>query len=249
MKITVCMAAYNGDKYIQLQILSILEQLRDEDELIVIDDCSSDNTTKIIESIKDSRVKLIKNEINIGVIKSFEKALNNVTGNLVFLSDQDDIWLAGKVQNFLEVFQTYPDITLVLSDAQIIDDNGQIIGDSYFQQRGKFVEDPLSNFIKSKHHGCTLAFRQEMLNFFLPFPTDIPMHDIWIGIVNGIYGKAFYIDEPLIQHRRHSNNTGRGAFAHAGILQMITWRFALAKNIVNLLLKQKTIKNLNKAQK
>jgi glycosyltransferase involved in cell wall biosynthesis len=180
---------------------------------------------------------VIRSSINTGVVKTFERAINNATGDIIFLSDQDDVWLPNKVEKILEVFQEYPDITLVLSDAQIIDSEGQITADSFFKIRGKFVADPLSNFIKSKYHGCTLAFRREMLEVFLPFPADIPMHDIWIGIVNGIYGKAFYIDEPLIQHRRHSSNTGRGMFNHAGIIKMLKWRFALAKNILALLLK------------
>jgi glycosyltransferase involved in cell wall biosynthesis len=237
MKISVCLASYNGSKYINKQIESILYQLRETDELVIVDDNSSDETVKIIEDFKDPRIKLINNVFNLGVVKNFERAINNATGDIIFLSDQDDVWLPNKVEKILEVFQKYPDITLVLSDAQIIDSEGQITATSFFKIRGKFVADPLSNFIKSKYHGCTLAFRREMLEVFLPFPADTPMHDIWIGIVNGIYGKAFYIDEPLIQHRRHSSNTGRGMFNHAGIIKMLKWRFALAKNILALLLK------------
>lgn len=237
MKISVCMATYNGDKYIKSQLESILAQLNDNDEVVIVDDVSTDKTSLIVKDIKDSRIVLLRNNVNQGVIKTFEKAMDNASGEIIFLSDQDDIWLPGKVQKFLEAFQAYPDVTLVLSDAQIIDEIGQITAESFFKIRGKFVDYPLSNFIKSKHHGCTLAFKKEMLKFFLPFPSDTPMHDIWIGIVNGIYGKAFYIDEPLIQHRRHSNNTGRGLTKNAGMWQMLKWRFALAKNILNLVLK------------
>ncbi|BAZ84814.1 glycosyltransferase family 2 protein [Dolichospermum compactum] len=242
MKISVCMATYNGCKYVNDQISSILVQLRADDELIIVDDKSTDITLQIIDTFNDSRIKIFKNEVNLGVTKNFEKAINNATGNLIFLSDQDDVWLPNKVEKILEVFQKYPDITLVLSDAQIIDSEGQVTANSFFKLRGKFVADPLSNFIKNKYHGCTLAFRREMLEVFLPFPDDISMHDIWIGIVNGIYGKAFYIDEPLIQHRRHNSNTSVGIFSNLVILQMLKWRFALAKNIVNLLLKHRNRK-------
>ncbi|MDM3862255.1 MAG: glycosyltransferase family 2 protein [Aphanizomenon gracile PMC644.10] len=237
MKISVCLAAYNGSQYIDNQISSILSQLRETDELVIIDDDSTDETFKIIGNFKDPRIKLIKNVLNLGVVKTFERAINHATGDIIFLSDQDDVWLPNKVEKILEVFQKYPDITLVLSDAQIIDSEGQITADSFFKLRGKFVADPLSNFIKSKYHGCTLAFKREMLEVFLPFPADIPMHDIWIGIVNGIYGKAFYIDEPLMRHRRHNSNTGIGIFSNFVILQILKWRFALAKNILTLLLK------------
>ncbi len=238
MKKSVCLATYNGSKYIEIQIISILKQLNQGDEIIIVDDASTDETLALINNFRDSRIRLIKNQINIGVVKTFEKALSNATGDIIFLSDQDDIWLPEKVQKFVKIFKTYPDITLVLSDAQIIDSHGQITADSFFKLRGKFVANPISNLIKSKHHGCTLAFRKEMTKFFLPFPADTPMHDIWIGIMNGIYGKAFYIDEPLIQHRRHDTNTGRGVSKHSGILQMIKWRFILAKNVAIFMFKQ-----------
>jgi len=153
------------------------------------------------------------------------------------LSDQDDVWLPGKVDKFLSIFKSYADVTLVLSDAEIINEQGVKTNDSFFQLRGRFTSNPFSNFLKSKHHGCTLAFRREMLILFLPFPEGTPMHDIWIGIVNGIYGRAFYIDEALIQHRRHSKNTGRGIFNRADVVQILRWRFTLARNIVGLILK------------
>ena len=239
MKISVCLASYNGSKYINKQIESILYQLRETDELVIVDDNSSDETVKIIEDFKDPRIKLINNVFNLGVVKNFERAINNATGDIIFLSDQDDVWLPNKVEKILEVFQKYPDITLVLSDAQIIDSEDQITANSFFKIRGKFVANPLSNIIKNKYHGCTLAFRREMVEVFLPFPADTPMHDMWIGIVNAIYGKVFYIDEPLIQHRRHDNNTSRGHLGNAGIVQMIKWRLTLVKDIIYLLIKHK----------
>jgi glycosyltransferase involved in cell wall biosynthesis len=206
---------------------------------VIVDDNSSDETVKIIEDFKDPRIKLINNVFNLGVVKNFERAINNATGDIIFLSDQDDVWLPNKVEKILEVFQKYPDITLVLSDAQIIDSEGQITANSFFKIRGKFVANPLSNIIKNKYHGCTLAFRREMVEVFLPFPANTPMHDMWIGIVNAIYGKVFYIDEPLIQHRRHDNNTSRGHLGNAGIVQMIKWRLTLVKDIIYLLIKLK----------
>ncbi|MBO1044066.1 MAG: hypothetical protein AN481_02535 [Aphanizomenon flos-aquae LD13] len=239
MKISICMATYNGYQYVKNQLQSILNQIDEEDEIIIVDDASIDNTLFIIKEFQDSRIKLIENKINLGVLKTFESAISNSTGDIIFLSDQDDVWISNKVEKILEVFQKHPDITLVLSDAQIIDSEGRITADSFFKIRGKFVANPLSNIIKNKYHGCTLAFRREMLEVFLPFPADIPMHDMWMGIVNAIYGKVFYIGEPLIQHRRHDNNTSRGHLGHAGIVQMIKWRLTLVKDIINLLIKHR----------
>ena len=233
------MATYNGDQYVNNQLQSILNQIDEEDEIIIVDDASIDNTLFIIKEFQDSKIKLIENKINLGVLKTFERAINHATGDIIFLSDQDDVWLPSKVQKIIEIFQQYPDITLVLSDAQIIDSESQITANSFFKIRGKFVANPLSNIIKNKYHGCTLAFRREIVEMFLPFPADTPMHDMWIGIVNAIYGKVFYIDEPLIQHRRHDNNTSRCHLGNAGIVQMIKWRIALVKDIIYLLIKHK----------
>ena len=239
MKNSVCMATYNGNQYVKNQLQSILTQINEEDEIIIVDDASIDNTLFIIKEFQDSRVKLIENKINLGVVKTFERAISHATGDIIFLSDQDDVWLPNKVEKILKIFQKYPDITLVLSDAQIIDSEGQTTANSFFKIRGKFVANPLSNIIKNKYHGCTLAFRREIVEMFLPFPADTPMHDMWIGIVNAIYGKVFYIDEPLIQHRRHDNNTSRVHLGNAGIVQMIKWRIALVKDIIYLLIKHK----------
>jgi glycosyltransferase involved in cell wall biosynthesis len=234
MKVSVCMAVYNGQKYLDSQLKSILQQLRDSDEVIVVEDCSSDNSLQMLRDWQDSRIKIFNNPQNLGVIKSFEKSLAKATGDIIFLSDQDDIWLSHKVEKILECFRSNPEYTLVLSDAQIIDSNDRITAESFFKIRGKFTANPISNWIKSKYHGCTLAFKREMLELFLPFPEDIPMHDIWIGIVNGIYGRTFYLDEPLIQHRRHGSNTGRGMLDPAGISQIVAWRLSLLKNIAKL---------------
>jgi glycosyltransferase involved in cell wall biosynthesis len=244
MKITVCMAAYNGEKYIEQQLQSILSQIGLDDNIVIVNDCSIDKTLKIIHQIKDIRITVINNEINIGVVKSFEKSMAHASGEIIFLSDQDDIWMPTKVKSFLEIFNSYPDITLALSDAQIIDNEDRTTARSYFNLRGKFNNGLLNNVIKNKYHGCTMAFRREILAVALPFPRDIPMHDLWIGIVNSIYGKTFYIDAPLIQHRRHNNNTGHGYKSSGDLFSILKWRLTLAKNIVQLILKKAKARNI-----
>lgn len=232
------MATHNGEKYLCKQINSILTQISAGDEIIVVDDASTDSCVKILDDFSDLRIKVFKNHTNLGPIISFETAIKKSSGEIIFLSDQDDIWMPTKVQSFLEVFNSCPDITLALSDAQIIDNEDRTTASSYFKQRGKFRNGLLTNVIKNKYHGCTMAFRREILAVALPFPRDIPMHDLWIGIVNSIYGKTFYIDTPLIQHRRHNNNTGYGYKSSGNLLSILKWRLTLAKNIVQLILKK-----------
>jgi glycosyltransferase involved in cell wall biosynthesis len=236
MKISICVAVYNGEKYLHKQIDSILTQIALEDQIIVINDTSTDNSMKILESFNDPRISIYQNSRNLGVVTSFEKAINIANGEIIFLSDQDDIWLPNKVRKVLEIFNSRPAVTLVLSDAQIIDDEDIIIASSYFSLRGEFSDNLFANVIKNKYHGCTMAFKREILDFVLPFPNEIPMHDMWIGIVNSIYGKTFYINESLMQHRRHGNNTGRGFKNSASLFSILKWRFTLIKNLLLIIL-------------
>ena len=101
MDISVCMATYNGEKYVLPQIRSILEQLDKHSELIIVDDFSKDKTIELIESIEDKRIKIYKNNSNQGHVKTFEIALNKAKGETIFLSDQDDIWPKNRVKDML----------------------------------------------------------------------------------------------------------------------------------------------------
>jgi len=233
-KISVCMITHNGEKFIVKQVESILSQLREGDELVVSDDNSSDGTLAALGSFRDSRLKVKTNSRGSGVIKNLENCLLSAVNDIIFLSDQDDVWFSNKVSAVLSCFND-PKISLVISDAQIIDAQGNIMADSFFARRGKFRPGALSNIVKNKYIGCAMAFRKELLSYVLPFPKNIPMHDMWIGIVNDIYGKTFYINGPLMQYRRHGNNTNR--LLRSPVPAMINGRVALIRNILALLLK------------
>jgi len=229
MKISVCMAVYNGGSYLQPQMLSILAQLRATDEVVVVDDASQDNSVELLSDFMDPRVRVFRNDRNLGVLSSFEKAMRLAQGEILFLSDQDDLWLPGKVDKIIEVFSLNPEITMVASDAQIIDASGRLVADSFFAQRGRFAAGVLHNLLKNKYLGCTLAFRRSMLDHFLPIPKDVPMHDIWFGLVNDVYGKTHYIDQPLIAYRRHGNNVSPST--GAPVMKKLVWRWRLVKNL------------------
>jgi glycosyltransferase involved in cell wall biosynthesis len=210
--LSVCMAAYQGESYIGLQLRSILPQLSDEDEIIVVDDASTDATCEEVAALRDSRVVLIRNPENQGVLRTFETALSRSSGRIVFLSDQDDLWLPQKVETVLEAFANDPALMLVTSDAMLIDEGGATIGASFYAKRGKFQSGLWSNLLIGKFHGCTMAFRSVLLETALPFPPGrLVHHDTWIGCVNAlIRGKTQYIPEPLVAYRRHASNvTGR----------------------------------------
>jgi glycosyltransferase involved in cell wall biosynthesis len=224
------MAAYDGAAFLKPQIESILVQLRAQDELIVVDDKSRDDSLAVLQTMRDPRLHVHRNERNLGVSPTFERALSQAGGDIVFLSDQDDIWLPGKVAKVLDVFASNLRITMVATDAVVIDEQGRTLNQSFFSVRGRFSTGFVRNFVKNKYLGCTLSFRRMMLRRFLPIPQDVPMHDIWFGLLNEIYGKTYFIDEPLVAYRRHRRNAS--PFVHAGPLQMLLWRYRLAKNIV-----------------
>lgn len=230
MKISICLAMYNGANYIALQIRSILDQLGQSDEVVIVDDCSQDESVQIVNSFGDSRIRLIRNDSNLGILATFERALRESAGDILFLSDQDDIWRSDKIERVVSVFASDPAITMVVSDARVIDAAGDITARSFFGQRGAFSAGILHNLAKNKYLGCTMAFRRSMLDYFLPVPPDVPMHDMWFGLLNGIYGRTAFIDETLISYRRHGNNASPSA--GASLVMRLVWRWCLIKNLL-----------------
>ena len=226
---SACVAAYQGERYIAQQLRSILEQLSADDEVIVVDDGSTDGTCDAIFSLRDPRVHVIRNTKNSGVLRAFETALSRSSGEIVFLSDQDDLWLPKKVATVLAVFVADPDLMLVASDAILIDENGAQIGESFYAKRGRFRAGLWSNVLIGKFHGCTMAFRSTLLRGALPFPSGTEVHhDTWIGCVNALMGgKTKYIAEPLVAYRRHSTNvTGRirlSTFTRLKVRSQLLW--------------------------
>lgn len=197
------MATYNGAEYIKEQLESILMQLGDNDEIIISDDGSSDASLEIISSYNDSRIKLFHNTRRKGIVGNFENALTHAKGDYIFLSDQDDIWLDGKVKECLRVLK---DADLVLHDNVIMNSTMQeVITKSFFEYR-KSKTGYINNLIRNSYIGCCMAFRKSLLPQILPFPKKIAMHDMWIGLRAERYGTVELIDKPLIQYRRHNTN-------------------------------------------
>lgn len=201
-KISVCIATYNGELYIKQQIESILLEISEDDEIVISDDSSSDNTLKIIEAFQDKRIRIFKNQVFKNPIFNFEHAIKQATGDLIFLSDQDDVWLSGKVTAMLNALQEYD---LVVSDAYISDSNLNVIKDSYFEWRNSKAG-VIKNLIKNSYLGCCMAFKRKLLDVVLPFPKNIPMHDMWVGMMAELFFKTGFIKEKLIIYRRHGGN-------------------------------------------
>lgn len=201
--VSVCLASYNGEKYIKEQIDSILSQLERDDELIISDDGSSDKTISIIHSYNDNRILLLHNNKH-GVNNNFENAIRHAKGDYIFWSDQDDVWLPNKVQTCIERLQTSD---LVVHDCIVVDKSLKTIYPSYFKQ---FKSRPgyIKNIIKNSYIGACIAFRKEILSYVLPIPSKWPVYiDGWIASLVEMNGKINFCKTTLILYRRHGNNT------------------------------------------
>lgn len=206
--ISVCIATYNGERYLKEQLDSILAQISDEDEVIVSDDGSSDRTLDIVRAYRKPNIRICVNEGNHGYTPNFENALKNAKGDYIFLSDQDDVWKQNKVAVCMEILRTYD---FVVSDAEMVDGDGKLLYGSFFKERGT-RHGLLSNIIMFGYLGCCLCFRRELLQFALPFPADHKLctHDNWLTLTAFSFMKVKVTDEKLISYRRYGSNASTG---------------------------------------
>lgn len=241
MKISVCIATFNGAKYIKEQLSSILCQLGECDEIIVSDDSSTDNTIEIIKSIHDNRIHLFEGMLFRHHTPNFEFALSQSTGDYIFLSDQDDVWLYNKVGIMMSWLEKY---NLVISDCLVVNEDLEVIFPSLYNE-GSNRSGFMRNIIHNHFLGCCMAFDRRILNLSLPFPSGILSHESWIGSVAEAFGRTKFIPDKLIMFRRHnSNNSNTLKGSTLTFPKKISYRFMIIANILKLV-----IKNLLKIEK
>tara|TARA_B100000780_G_C21126955_1_gene457742 strand:- start:2470 stop:3270 length:801 start_codon:yes stop_codon:yes gene_type:complete len=206
---SVCIATYNGEKFIAQQLVSILNQLKPNDEIIIVDDASSDRTLNEIRKINDSRIELIVLDINIGHVLAFEKALEKTNNEIIYFSDQDDVWSSQKCIKVLDKFYKENDSCLVVHSLSSINKEGKLISDNWLalpevNKKGyKFL---LSELFQSKIFGSAAAFKSTLLQIILPFPKFVYAHDHWLSICAGLTGNTSFMSENLVDRRIHDNN-------------------------------------------
>lgn len=225
--ISVALAAYKGEKYIEEQLLSILPQLSASDEVIVSDDKPGGATEKIVRQIMadDPRVVYVEGK-GRGVVQNFVNAIRYCKGDIIFLCDQDDVWLPNKVSRVKEAFDE--GASLVLHNAYVTDENLNITDYSFFEKR-KSKKGFLHNIVKNSYMGCCMAFDKKLLKKIMPIPKYVPMHDQWIGLMGEKYGKVKFIDAPLIYYRIHGDNVTGG---ETTLEQKLLWRRYLIKRLI-----------------
>lgn len=219
--ISVCLAAFNGEKHIGAQITSILASPL-VTELLVSDDGSTDGTRAAVAAIADPRVKLLSGP-GRGVIRNVEFLLGRAAGDYIFLADQDDVWLEGKVDaTLLALAQA----DLVITDCAIVDEQLQVLTPSFFAARGS-GPGLVKNFLRNSFLGCCMAFRRGVLDYVLPLPAAVPMHDWWIGLMISRKGRVRFLDEVLVLYRRHGANATYAVVSQAPLLQQLRWRLRM----------------------
>ena len=232
--ISVCIATYNGERYIRQQIESIVCQLNVDDEIIVSDDGSTDGTLDIVKGIGDKRIKIIEGPGRKSPILNFECALKASKGDFIFLSDQDDVWKPDKVEICMKWLKTY---NCVVSDAEVTDNRLKPLYPSLYDIMQVRQRRIYNTIWKNGYTGCCMAFRRNVLEASLPFPKDIPMHDIWIGNVAAYKYNVIFIPDRLIHFRRHENTIScNGKGSKFTIWQQMKFRLNIIKNIIRLLL-------------
>lgn len=197
------MATYNGARYLREQVDSILAQLSPADELIVSDDGSTDLTMEILAGYRDSRIRICCNKGRRGVVGNFENALRQARGNYIFLSDQDDVWLPGKVSRCVEALESFD---LVVTDCIVVDNELQEIESSFFKihrsGRGFW-----KNLVRNTYLGACVCFKSSLLDIVLPIPANLPVyHEGWIASLADITGRVYFLESPCIFYRRHGDN-------------------------------------------
>lgn len=197
---SVCIATYNGEAFLKEQLQSILLQIEPEDEVIISDDKSTDRTLAIVDSFQDPRIRVIHHEGH-SCKHNFINAMQHAKGDVIFLSDQDDVWLPGKYERCLNELKQ---VDLVCTNSILVDEELQVINPNFFSvyHSGPGV---LKNSMNNTYYGACVAFKRELLQWAFPMPQTIEIgHDIWLGLVAEMVGKVRFIDTPYLLYRRHS---------------------------------------------
>lgn len=223
--VSVCIATYNGQDFIKQQIDSILKQISKDDEIVISDDSSTDSTIDILRSYNDNRIKIYPNQKFHSPTFNFENAIKQANGDYVFLCDQDDIWAEGRVDKVLKALNTYD---FVMCGVDIIDAENKVTRKT-FLNKDNFSRNFLYRLWRNPYLGCAMAFRKGCLDYLLPFPSNLVLHDVWIGHLCHKLGKFKFIDEPLHLYRRYDNNYSGKPYA---IWYRFYWRAYLVYNMI-----------------
>lgn len=218
MKLSIALATYNGERYLRPQLDSFASQDRLPDELVAYDDQSSDGTAEVLAEFAARApfpVVVRRNERRLGLMGNFEEAASRCTGDVVFFSDQDDVWLPGKLARHEAIYRDEPEVGMIFSNATIVDETLNPVGQTLYEYTA--TTPARVEKIESKHafellvhrtfaYGCTMSFRSGLLGLLRPFPLEF-LHDRWVQIVLAAATRLRALPEPYLLYRRHTGQT------------------------------------------
>ncbi|MDA4894268.1 glycosyltransferase [Microbacterium resistens] len=212
-RVSVCMATYNGARFLRPQVESILAQLRPDDEIVVVDDASRDDTVAVLESFRDDRLRIIRNDRNVGYVRTFEHALSLATGDVLLLSDQDDVWTDGRRDALVaaagETGFAAGDLVLLGDDAPL---RSPLTGRPWrlapLPGHGSLRNELRLLAGDAPYYGCAMAIRRDdALGLVLPFPAYLTeSHDLWIATVANTGRMMTHVHMPVLRRRLHEDN-------------------------------------------
>lgn len=204
--VSIACATYNGEKYLVQQLESLINQTYKNIEIIIVDDKSEDSTVAIIQNYvaKHNFIKYKQNSSNIGVVKTFERAIMDCSGEFIALCDQDDIWYLNKIEVLIKEIG---DRLLIHSDAMLIDEQDRVISESYMRSHKSQNVRTFTDYLKKNNvTGCTMLVSRELIKLALPIPMIHVLHDHYFAIIASFYKKIKYLDTPLVYYRQHTDN-------------------------------------------
>ena len=231
VRASIAMAVYNGEKYLPAQLDSIISQMGENDELVISYDRSSDGTLGIIQGYaeRDRRIRVLLNP-SAGITGNFENALKNCEGDYIFISDQDDVWVRGKIEKVLECFSS-AGADMVVHNGVHTDEDLKPVTDSFFEIYPIVGRSLVQNVIKARVSGCTTAFTRRIRDLIVPIPR-IQDYDHWNLCVAQATGKVAYLDEELILHRLHTDNATMPGGQRRPLKDIARSRWGLITNLI-----------------
>jgi glycosyltransferase involved in cell wall biosynthesis len=214
MKLSIALATCNGERFLREQLDSYRAQARLPDEVVVCDDRSDDRTMEILSEFRARApfpVRIHRNDPRLGITRNFERVIGLCDGDVIFLSDQDDVWAPEKLARHEAVYRACPDVGLVFSNAQVVDEAGTPLGYTLFdsfavgpsRRRAMDAGRALEQLVKcSRITGCTMSFRAAHRDAIIPFSGRCP-HDEWIALIMSALVRVRVLAECLLRYRRH----------------------------------------------
>ncbi|MBB6611401.1 glycosyltransferase family 2 protein [Pontibacter sp. Tf4] len=204
--VSIVLCVYNGEQFLKEQLDSVLSQTYPNFELLILDDCSTDNSFALAAAYaeKHSNIRLLQNDTNLGFNRNFEKGIQLSNGDLIAICDQDDIWLPTKIE---ELADHIGSAVLIYSNSELMDEHGQPTNKTLDHNLIHLNRPSYSAFLESNFiTGHTCIFKKELIPYILPLPASINYYDWWIGMVAAYVGEVKYYDKTLTRYRIHTDS-------------------------------------------